>query len=191
MASLKELREEKVISQRDLADKSGVHWRTIYRFENGHGTPTFRTIRKLAAALDVDPEIIDRHPDPLAIVPSDSDHVMIDKAKTAQYRDEYFLRDKIESLTKRISILEIENEINRWNISCFFDIFVMIALSSKNQKVLDEFLNILRHWDEKTKITVSKKSESYGLNEIDIPVIESLEQRFLAEFADGGGSDGR
>ena len=49
-----ELRQEHVLTLRELADKSGVSKDTINRIEHGHGAyPS--TIRKLARALEVEP----------------------------------------------------------------------------------------------------------------------------------------
>lgn len=50
-------RNRKVWTQADLARESGVPIITLSRIENGHhqGTPRQSTIRKLAAALNVDP----------------------------------------------------------------------------------------------------------------------------------------
>ena len=59
MLTLRQLRENKFISQEDLARKSGVAAATINRLENGHHKPRFATIRKLAKALGVEPVVID------------------------------------------------------------------------------------------------------------------------------------
>ena len=55
MASLKELREKRYLSQENLASKSGMTTSTINRLENGKQIPHFGTIRKLAEALGVEP----------------------------------------------------------------------------------------------------------------------------------------
>ena len=52
---LKELRRLNVLSMRELQVRSGVSYNTIWRLENGHTEAQPRTIRKLAAALDVAP----------------------------------------------------------------------------------------------------------------------------------------
>ena len=43
------------MTQRELAEKSGVGVATIARVEKSKHQPTFRTIKRLAAALGVDP----------------------------------------------------------------------------------------------------------------------------------------
>ena len=53
--ALKELREARFITQRELAARAGVTQATIVRLEQGRHWPTFTTIRKLAAALGVEP----------------------------------------------------------------------------------------------------------------------------------------
>lgn len=55
MPTLKELRRERFLSQEDLARESGVAAVTINRLENGKQQPTFKTIRRLAKALKVEP----------------------------------------------------------------------------------------------------------------------------------------
>lgn len=56
MEKLKELRRRKVLTMEELAQKAGVGRGTIWRLEHGVMGGQPRTIRKLAAALDVDPE---------------------------------------------------------------------------------------------------------------------------------------
>ncbi len=55
MSTLKEIREARFLSQRDLAEKAGVSVDTISRIERGLHHPRLCTIRWLAAALDVWP----------------------------------------------------------------------------------------------------------------------------------------
>ncbi len=55
MERLRELRREQVLSLRDLEDKSGVSYNTIWRLEDGRQGAHPRTIRKLAEALGVEP----------------------------------------------------------------------------------------------------------------------------------------
>jgi transcriptional regulator with XRE-family HTH domain len=50
------------MSQRDLARESGVSLATITNLERGHTEPRFETVRKLAAALEVDPRVLFRGP---------------------------------------------------------------------------------------------------------------------------------
>jgi transcriptional regulator with XRE-family HTH domain len=53
---LKKLRDERVLSLRDLEELSGVSANTIWRLESGmHKQAHPRTIRKLAQALGVEP----------------------------------------------------------------------------------------------------------------------------------------
>lgn len=58
MGTMKELREKAFLSQRDLAAKTGMAISTINRLEHGLQTPIPRTIRKIAAALGVEPSAI-------------------------------------------------------------------------------------------------------------------------------------
>jgi transcriptional regulator with XRE-family HTH domain len=50
---LKELRIEKMLSQEELHQLSGVARDTISRLERGQGEAQYRTIRKLTDALEV------------------------------------------------------------------------------------------------------------------------------------------
>jgi len=53
---LKRLRQEQALSLRDLARRSGVAYDTINRLELGKQDAQPRTIRRLAAALGVQPK---------------------------------------------------------------------------------------------------------------------------------------
>jgi len=52
---LKELRREQVLSLRELEERSGVSYNTIWSIEDGRQGAHPRTIRKLAEALGVQP----------------------------------------------------------------------------------------------------------------------------------------
>ena len=52
---LKELREDRALSMRELAAVSGIAAQTIYRIEHGQSNVHPRTIRNLAEALGVAP----------------------------------------------------------------------------------------------------------------------------------------
>ncbi len=52
---LQRLRKRRLWLIGDLADRSGVHRNTISKLENDRGGAYPETIRKLAAALDVEP----------------------------------------------------------------------------------------------------------------------------------------
>jgi transcriptional regulator with XRE-family HTH domain len=56
VAKLKEFRHRRVLTLHELEERSGVAYNTIWRLENGRTGAQPRTIRKLAAALDVEPE---------------------------------------------------------------------------------------------------------------------------------------
>jgi transcriptional regulator with XRE-family HTH domain len=56
MARLRELRRRRVLTLEELADKAGVGRNTIWRLEHGVMGAQPRTIRKLAKALNVEPE---------------------------------------------------------------------------------------------------------------------------------------
>ena len=52
---VKRARERALLTQEELADRAGIGTATLNRIEKDHVEPHFRTIRKLAKALDVDP----------------------------------------------------------------------------------------------------------------------------------------
>jgi len=58
LSRLRELREKRLLTQAELAQRSGVAETTINRIEKGYHEPRFSTIRRLAQALDVDPTVL-------------------------------------------------------------------------------------------------------------------------------------
>lgn len=52
---LRDLRKRALLTQEELAERSGVGVTTIIRIERNQVEPQGRTIRKLAEALDVEP----------------------------------------------------------------------------------------------------------------------------------------
>jgi len=59
VATLAELRLQKVLSQQELADAAKVGKSTVHEIERGHRVPHPRTRRALAAALGIEPNQID------------------------------------------------------------------------------------------------------------------------------------
>jgi transcriptional regulator with XRE-family HTH domain len=55
VARLRELRRQRVLSMRELEERSGVSYNTIWRLENGLTGAQARTLRRLAEVLGVDP----------------------------------------------------------------------------------------------------------------------------------------
>jgi transcriptional regulator with XRE-family HTH domain len=53
---LRALRNQRVLTLRELEQRSGVAYNTIWHLENGKRGAQPRTLRKLARALDVEPE---------------------------------------------------------------------------------------------------------------------------------------
>ena len=56
MQRLKALRQQRVLTLRELEERSGVAYNTIWHLENGKRGAQPRTLRKLARALGVEPE---------------------------------------------------------------------------------------------------------------------------------------
>ena len=54
-AQVKRQRERALLTQQELADRAGIGLNTLNRIERDHAEPHFRTIRKLAKALGVEP----------------------------------------------------------------------------------------------------------------------------------------
>ena len=52
--NLKRLREDRLLTQAELAERAGIALSSLVRVENDQVDPRFSTIRKLARALDVD-----------------------------------------------------------------------------------------------------------------------------------------
>ena len=59
MPTLRELRADRLLSIRELAQLAGVVPSSIYLIETGRVTPHASTVRRLATALGVDPETVD------------------------------------------------------------------------------------------------------------------------------------
>jgi transcriptional regulator with XRE-family HTH domain len=57
---LKDLREDRAYSTRELAELAGVNRRTILRIESGQANVHPRTLRRLAEALGVEPRELRR-----------------------------------------------------------------------------------------------------------------------------------
>jgi transcriptional regulator with XRE-family HTH domain len=53
---LRALRQQRVLTLRELEERSGVAYNTIWHLENGKRGAQPRTLRKLARALGVEPE---------------------------------------------------------------------------------------------------------------------------------------
>ena len=62
LPSLRRIRESRLLTQQELADRSGVHRVTIASLETTSGAARFSTVRKLAAALEVDPSELMQQP---------------------------------------------------------------------------------------------------------------------------------
>ncbi len=56
MASLRELRRRKLLSQRELAEAVGVRYQTVQGWESGQNRPRTPALRKLVEVLGVTPE---------------------------------------------------------------------------------------------------------------------------------------
>ncbi len=59
MPSLREVRADRLLSMRELGRLAGVASSTIYLIETGRTTPRLSVVRRLAAALGVDPPEVD------------------------------------------------------------------------------------------------------------------------------------
>ena len=57
-ARLKFLRKSRVLTADDLAEKSGIHAATVKRIERRGIRPTISIVKKLAAALNVQPALL-------------------------------------------------------------------------------------------------------------------------------------
>jgi transcriptional regulator with XRE-family HTH domain len=55
---VKRERVRALLTQQELAERAGIGLTTLNRIENDHAEPHFRTIRKLAKALSIDPAVL-------------------------------------------------------------------------------------------------------------------------------------
>ena len=58
--NLRRLREDRLLTQAELADRAGIALSSLVRIENDQVDPRFSSIRKLAQALDADPHELTR-----------------------------------------------------------------------------------------------------------------------------------
>ena len=61
--NLRRVREDRLVTQQELAEAADLNLSTVMRIENDRVEPRFTTIRKLAKALDVDPRELTRKED--------------------------------------------------------------------------------------------------------------------------------
>ena len=59
MPTLREIRVRRLLSMRQLAQEAEVAPTTVYLIEAGQRLPHYATMRKLAAALEVEPSEVD------------------------------------------------------------------------------------------------------------------------------------
>lgn len=55
---VKRERERALLTQQELAERAGIGLTTLNRIENDHAEPHFRTIRKIAKALDINAALL-------------------------------------------------------------------------------------------------------------------------------------
>ncbi len=58
--NLRRLREDRLLTQAELAERAGIALSSLVRIENDQVDPRFSSIRKLARALDADPRELTR-----------------------------------------------------------------------------------------------------------------------------------
>ncbi len=58
--NLHRVREDRLMTQQELAEAADLNLSTVMRIENDRVEPRFSTIRKLARALDVEPRELTR-----------------------------------------------------------------------------------------------------------------------------------
>ena len=59
MARLEQVRRQKLLSQRDLAEKAGIAKSTVFLIEAGRTKPRLSVMRRICEALGVAPDEID------------------------------------------------------------------------------------------------------------------------------------
>ncbi len=58
---IRRLREQRLLTQRELAERAGIGPVTLHRIESGKVVPRLRTLRRLAEALGIPPEALAPH----------------------------------------------------------------------------------------------------------------------------------
>lgn len=82
-ARLRAARENRRLSQGDLASRAGLRASAISHFETGTRKPSFDNLRRLADALEVTTDyLLGRTPDPQALTGADRLHRHLDRLGT-------------------------------------------------------------------------------------------------------------
>ncbi len=107
---IRQVREQKVWGQAELARKAGVSANTLYRIETGRHAPRAVTIRKLAQALGVSPETLAWSlPRGLAEAPVDDEPETPEEAAAVQEGREALARGDVvswEEVKRRLRLAE-------------------------------------------------------------------------------------
>lgn len=136
MPTLRELRKERVMTQTDLAEKSGLSWRTVYRIEKGEVTPVFKTINKLAHGLGVEPGIIQFKPGNTDVVTRSTDLV----SYVSQEEFENFKQAFRDELLRKLAldVAEIDKKTAIAHISTIKTLCNINALIAHIVRVIDD-----------------------------------------------------
>lgn len=54
--NMRDLRQQQLMTQREVAERAGITVTTLSRIENGKVIPTFKTIRNLAEVFGISPQ---------------------------------------------------------------------------------------------------------------------------------------
>jgi len=104
---IRELRQERNITQRELADKVGRDFSYISKIENSRldHTPSIKTIRRLAEALEVDElelmELANKVPSLLKPIAADKDALRFFRRATKTIKSSEGWRDLLDYLEQK------------------------------------------------------------------------------------------
>lgn len=124
MSNIRQLREQRVMTQKDLAFKSGLSWRTIYRIEKGEVTPFFKTVNKLAKGLGVKPETIQFKPGSLEM------------SKSEELNSKQEILERIEQIENQIKIITKGDRVSiLQNALIFMEIINVLEKVTKDKNL--------------------------------------------------------
>lgn len=153
MTALRDLREQRFMSQRDLAGAAGVSKRTIDRLEFGLNKPRFKIIKKIAFGLGVDPAIIE-------FKPAISQLVKLDKKALAVAEETGASADeRIRRLEQQVAfLLGILKNVVEWMAADAVDKFVM---TKKVDGLLEEIDKLKPGTKNSIRCQVLEQGEKY------------------------------
>lgn len=188
MASLKELREQRFFTTRELAAKAHVTTRTINRLEAGLVWPRFQTIKRLANGLGVEASLIEFQPTELHLVKTQSELIAREASRVGKGDELGELQRKVQELTEEVEGLKNDADLTEMRIHRQSNILAGLEAALLNSpEIRDTFItefNISQLRDAKNmhlhRVLLARHTEG-GLKYCEVP----LDENFMPMLAAG------